>query len=123
MVKLLVKIGDNMTVQAEGKTTKDIFKEISKIQETFEDTQCGLCTSHHLQYSVREVEGNEFYELRCKDCYAKLTFGQAKGIDKLYPRRYKTDDKGKALKDEKGKGVKLGKRGWVKWNPETQSEE
>jgi hypothetical protein len=35
----------------------------------------------------------------------------------MYPKRYKTDKKGKALKDANGKAIYLEKNGWHKFNP------
>lgn len=125
-MKLLVNTGQGLTIQAEGETTKDLFKQIALVQKTFEDNVCGLCESRNLQYVFREAKGYEFYELRCKDCRGKLSFGNPKADEgNLYPKRFKTDDKGNALKDENDRAIPLGskKNGWVKWNPEEQREE
>lgn len=124
-MKVEIKVSPNLTVHAEGKTSADVFKQIAAAQEIFEDHVCGLCGSDNLRYVVRKIEDNEFYELRCMACRAKLAFGHSKKDDKMYPKRYQTDAKGKALKDTNGKGIPLGtkKNGWVKYNPTTGQEE
>ena len=58
---------------------------------------------------VRENDGNEFYELRCLDCGAKLAFGAHKKGGGLFPRRKDID------------GEWLSDRGWQKWNPKTKT--
>lgn len=131
-MKALVQIGGGITVQAEGEDTKSLFQQIADIQSTFEDTECGLCGCSKLKYVVREVDGNEFYELRCSNekCRGKLTFGcPQKGVKNIYPKRYKVyhdgKNKGKAMKDEAGNAIALGvkKNGWVRYNPQTGVEE
>ncbi len=125
-MQVQVKAG-NLVGICEGANAHDLFKQISLFQETFEDSKCGLCGSENLQYTHRVVEANDFYELVCKEktCRAKLRFGTSKEDKKMYPKRFKTDNKGKAVKDEQNKGVPLGKNknGWVKWNFDTKQEE
>lgn len=126
-MKAQIPLSNGIVVEVEGTTPQECFKQVAAVQATFEDTKCGLCDSSNVLYVVRKIDDNEYFELRCKDCYAKLTFGQGKGdASPLYPKRYVTDAKGKAVKDETtGKAVPLGtkKNGWVKWNPQTQKEE
>jgi hypothetical protein len=52
-----------------------------------------------------------YYELRCADCGARLSFGSMKKGGGLFPRR--KDSEGNWLPD----------RGWVKWNPKTEKNE
>ena len=54
---------------------KSIFAEIAKFQEVFEETVCGKCGSDNVKFVVRTVDENEYYELRCADCGARLAFG------------------------------------------------
>jgi hypothetical protein len=60
---------------------------------------------------VRENDGNEYYEIRCVDCGAKLAFGANKKGGGLFPRR--KDAEGNWLPDN----------GWTKWNPKTKQVE
>ncbi len=76
-MKVTKTIG-NLTVEFEGETQKDIFKQLSSLEEVFGEKVCGKCGSENLRFIVRENDGNEFYELRCLDCGAKLAFGAHK---------------------------------------------
>jgi hypothetical protein len=104
-MKLNYKVSDKLSFELEGEGQKEIFKELSAIQEIFGEESCGLCKSHNLRYVVRNVEGNDYYELRCADCGAILAFGQHKKGGTLFPRR--KDDDGKWLPN----------RGWHKYTP------
>jgi hypothetical protein len=57
---------------------------------------------------VRENDGNEYYELRCTDCGAKMAFGANKKGGGLFPRR--KDTEGNWLPDN----------GWQRWNTKTK---
>lgn len=104
-MKLNYKVSDKLSFELEGEGQKEIFKELSAIQEIFGEESCGLCKSHNLRYVVRNVDGNDYYELRCADCGAILAFGQHKKGGTLFPRR--KDDDGKWLPN----------RGWHKYTP------
>lgn len=121
-MKAEFKVG-NLTLVAEGTTPESIFRELATLQAVFEDASCRKCNKTNLQYVVRKVEDDEFFELRCKDCGAKLTFGVSKADKQLYPKRYMTDSKGKAVKDENDKPIVRGKWGWTNYNRETGKEE
>lgn len=106
------------TVEVEGKTQTEVFKQLAEFQEVFEVGPCvrGKKISTKLKFQVREVEGNEYFEIVCTDedsdlRNAKLAFGQHKKGGTLFPRR----------KDADGKW--LPNNGWVKYNKETGKEE
>ena len=126
-MKISLRAG-NLTVHAEGRDCGEVFEQLSAAQKTFEEDKCGLCESAHIQYVVREEGGYKFYELRCKDCYGKLTYGKSQDGRELYPRRYVTHkdgpDKGKVIRKD-GKAIRLGKKGngWLKYNKETGKDE
>jgi ribosomal protein L40E len=107
-MKVVKKVG-SLSVEIEGETQKDLFKEIASFEEVFGVEACGKCGSHNLRYVVRENDGNEYYELRCLDCGARLGFGVNKKGGGLFPRR----------KDAEGNWLPDG--GWVKWNPKTKT--
>ena len=95
-------------VEFEGKDHKDVFEQVAKFQEIFEEKTCGKCKKSNIRFSVREVDGNKFYELVCREpqCRAKLAFGVHKQGGTLFPKR-KSDD-----------GTFLENNGWVTWvNP------
>ena len=125
-MKAEFKVG-NLTLVAEGTTPEGIFKELALLQATFEDSVCGKCRDSNLQYVVRNQDGFEFLELRCKKCGAKLSFGKGKEDKELYPRRYEIitegKDKGKSKKGPDGKSIIKGSWGWVKYNRESGVEE
>lgn len=102
-MKLKYKVNDKLEFELEGSGQKEIFKELAIIQEIFGEEKCGLCSSTNLKFIVRNVEGNDYFELRCGDCGAILAFGQHKKGGTLFPKR--KDDQGNYLPN----------RGWHKW--------
>ena len=64
-----------LSVEFDCESQKDLFSQLSAFQEVFGETKCGKCGSENLRFVVRENDGNEYYELRCLDCGAKLQFG------------------------------------------------
>ena len=99
-----------ISVELEGDSQRDIFAEIARFQEVFEETACGKCGSENLRFVVRNVDDNLYYELRCADCGAKLSFGSHKKGGGLFPKRKDGDNW-------------LPARGWVKGNPKTEKNE
>lgn len=104
------KVG-SLTITFEAETQKEVFKYLSSLEEVFGETKCGKCGSENLRFVVRENDGNEYYELRCLDCGAKLAFGVNKKGGGLFPKR--KDAEGNWLPD----------KGWTKWNPKTKQAE
>ena len=81
-----------ISVELEGDSQRDIFAEIARFQEVFEETTCGKCGSDNLRFVVRNVDDNLYYELRCADCGAKLSFGSHKKGGGLFPKRKDGDN-------------------------------
>lgn len=100
-----------IAVEVEGESQKDLFLELARFQEVFEETTCGKCGSENLRFVVRTVDDNQYYELRCLDCGARLAFGVHKKGGGLFPKR--RGENNEWLPD----------RGWVKWNSQTGSNE
>lgn len=96
--------------EVEGAGQKEIFKELAAIQEIFSEKACGSCKSEEIRFVTRNVDGNDFYELRCDKCRAILAYGQHKKGGTLFPKR--KDDDGKYLDNN----------GWHKWSPKTEEE-
>jgi hypothetical protein len=107
-MKLRYKVGDKLEFEVEGAGQKEVFKELASIQEIFGEESCGMCKSTNLRFIVRNVEGNDYFEIRCADCGAILAFGQHKKGGTLFPKR--KDDEGNYLSN----------RGWHKWNKENK---
>lgn len=99
-----------LNVELEGDSQKEVFEQISRFQEVFEETSCGKCASDDIRYVVRNVDDNLYYELRCADCRAKLSFGVHKKGGGLFPKRRDGD-------------TWLPDGGWLKWNPKTEQNE
>ncbi len=96
-------------VEVEGKDAKDCFTQIAGAMEVFRNTKCGKCGCPDVVPQVRENDGNHFYELKCSNCAAELSFGQKKIDGSLYPRR----------KDKEGNWLEHG--GWIKWQRAAQN--
>lgn len=108
-MKLRYKVNSKLEFELEGEGQKEIFKELAAVQEIFGEEKCGLCGSTNLKFVVRNVDGNDFYELRCAECGAILAFGQHKKGGTLFPKR--KDDEGNWLPN----------KGWHKWSKETEN--
>ena len=100
-----------VSVALEAETQRDAFQQLSDFQEIFDEVACGKCASENLRFVVRTVDDNQYYEIRCSDCGARLEFGSMKKGGGLFPKR----------KDKEGNWLPDG--GWVKWNPKTKSVE
>lgn len=96
-----------LVFQLDGSDAKSLFKELAAIQEVFEEPCCGCCKSTNLRYIVRIVEENDYHELHCLSCRARLAFGANKKGGGLFPKR-KLEIDGKHIYDVKNKG-------WAKW--------
>jgi hypothetical protein len=96
-----------LSVALEGDGQADIFHEISRFQEVFEQNTCGKCGNEDIRFVVRNNDDNLYHELHCKDlgCRAKLAFGAHKKGGGLFPKRKDGDDW-------------LPNGGWVRWNKE-----
>lgn len=97
-----------LTFEITGATQQEVFEELAKIQEVFDtETSCGCCDGTSIKYQHRNVQGNDFHELVCRNpqCRARFSFGhvkQPKGD--LFPKRKNKD------------GEWLSNRGWEKYN-------
>jgi hypothetical protein len=103
IMKVFFKANDRLSFELEGSGQKEIFKELALIQEIFSEESCGLCDKDNLRFVVRNVDGNDYYELRCNGCGGVLSFGQHKKGGTLFPKR--KDDDGNYLQN----------KGWHKW--------
>jgi hypothetical protein len=100
-----------LTATFDSDTPKDLFSQISSFQEVFGQCECGKCKSEDIRYVVRNVDDNDYYEMRCQSCAARLSFGLNKKGGGMFPKR----------KDKDGNWLPDG--GWVKWNPNTKKAE
>ena len=100
-----------LSAEIEGDSPRDVFENVAKFQEVFEENTCGKCGSDNVRFVVRNVDDNLYYEIRCGGCGARLSFGSHKKGGGLFPKRKDSD--GNWLPDQ----------GWVKWNPKTEKNE
>ena len=88
----------------ENAGVKDLFKQISELQEVFEaETVCGCCKGSNLKFLHRKIDKFDYYEIGCTDCFASFKFGQSQEGGRLFPKR----------KGEDGKT--LSNHGWAKY--------
>ena len=99
-----------LSVGIEAESQRELFSELNKFQEVFENDVCGKCKGEDIQYVVRNVDDNQYYELRCCSCGAKLAFGSHKKGGGLFPKRKDGD-------------AWLPDNGWLKWNSNTKQME
>jgi hypothetical protein len=98
-------IGDVViTIECQG--VKEAIKSLSDYAEVFGETTCGMCKSEHVVPSHRFTKGYDFYEMVCISCGAKLSFGQTKEGDRLFPKRSDRD------------GNEIGTNGWHQYQPQ-----
>ena len=97
-----------MTVEFNAETQVDLWEQLGRFQEVFEDTTCsnGKESSDKVRFVVRtDKEDNKYYELHCVDegkpalRYAKKQFGCHKKGGGLFP-----------------------KTNWVKWDKDKKEE-
>jgi len=100
-----------ISVEIEGDSHRDLFAQIGRFQEVFEQDCCAKCKCDDVKFVVRTVDDNQYHELRCSSCGARLSFGSNKKGGGLFPKR----------KDSEGNWLPDG--GWVKWNPKTEKNE
>lgn len=104
-MKLRKKLNNNVEVEVEADGQKEIFKELAAVEEIFGENECGMCKKNNTKFVVRSVDGNDYFEQRCTDCSAVLSYGQHKKGGTLFPKRKGED------------GSYLPNRGWYKWQP------
>jgi len=112
-MKVIFNVNDKLTFEIEADTQRNVFESLATIQEVFNETKCEKCKGEDLQYVVRNVNGDDYYELRCKnrDCRARLSYGVHKQGGTLFAKRKDKDNNW------------LNNSGWLRWNKETQQEE
>jgi hypothetical protein len=61
LMKLTYTTANNrIRAEFDADTHRELFTQISKFQEVFEETKCGKCGSENLRFVVRTVDENEF---------------------------------------------------------------
>lgn len=102
-----------LTIELDATSPKDLFKKVAETQEVFAERSCGMCGCEDIQFRVRTVNGDDYYENVCTKCGATLSFGQSKKTPgALFPIR-KLTAAGKPSRKEGTYDAKH--RGWTKF--------
>ena len=121
-MKATYKINANLLLELEAEKLPNLLKQISDIVSALEPEPCGKSKSLNTLPRVREIDGDSYYEMQCKDCWAVLQLGLNKKGGTLYKKRAKTDKDGRVVKED-GKTAYLSSNGWLKWNKNTKKME
>lgn len=113
----------NVSIEADGEDIKEVLGLLSPALEFFAEPRCGLCGCEDLRPNVRKVgEGKgafTYYELHCTKCHARLSYGQAKSGDSLFPKR-RLDKDGRPDNENGSYGPH---NGWTKFKGYPKEEE
>jgi hypothetical protein len=90
-MELIKKITSTVTVRVDGDTQVDLFRAIGEIEEVFGHRACGKCASENIFFSARHVKEFTYYEMRCRDCNAQLSFGQHRNGETLFVKNRNED--------------------------------
>ena len=99
----LISTFSNVIIEVEGVSPKDVFGQMAAAAEVLGNNTCGACDSKAVAPTVRVVESNSYYAMKCTGCGSELSFGQKKADGSLFPKR----------KDKDGNW--LPGNGWVKF--------
>lgn len=97
-MKASFRVRPDLTVEVEGETHKDLFRELAGVCEVFGEQTCGLCGGAEIVPAFRTVgQGKktfEYPEWHCQGCGARLSLGSMMEGGRLFPHR-KLDSAGK----------------------------
>lgn len=90
-----------VSIEAEGENQKEVFRQLASLQEVFGEDTCGCCGKNDLAFRVRNVEKEEkgkkktyeYFEMHCRGCHAKLSYGCHQTGDSLFPKRKDDNNK------------------------------
>jgi hypothetical protein len=110
-----IKVSASTIVKVEGADIKEVFRRRSEAEEVMGEESCGLCQSKKIRYVVRKAakgaKSYEFFECHCKDCGARLAFGQSTDTVSLFPKRKLTENGEPNMED----GIFGQHNGWSKF--------
>ena len=86
-MKARIKATDHLWFDVEAEQEDELFKQIARIQEIFQHQACGACGSTNIKF-VRRLDSsdNDWLEITCQDCRAKLIFGRTKKGGLIFPK-------------------------------------
>jgi hypothetical protein len=98
-------------VQVEASDVKEAIRKLSGYYDVFGEAECGLCGEANPAPVYRKAAGYDYYELACRSCSGKLSFGQHQEGDTLFPKRKLEDG-----------SFDTENRGWHVWQGRQQAE-
>ena len=107
-MKVQYKVNPKLIIEFEADSQRSMFEELARTTEVFGEFVCGKCQKNNLKHIVRtDKDDNKYYELRCLDCGARLSYGCHKKNEGLFPKRKDGD-------------TWLADKGWLKWDSQKQ---
>ena len=86
-MKANVRATPDLTFQVDAETEEELFKQVARVQEVFQHQSCGKCSSPNVKFVCRhDSSENDWLEVVCKDCRAKVIFGRTKKGGQIYPK-------------------------------------
>ena len=78
-MKARIKATDSLWFDVEAEQEDELFKQIARVQEVFQHRGCGHCNSANVKFVCRlDSSSNDWLEVTCQECRAKLVFGRTK---------------------------------------------
>ncbi len=82
-----IKLNNNLEFNVAADDEVSLFKELARAQEVFAFSQCGKCNSPDIRFQCRQdKDENDWLELVCNKCRAKLPYGVTKKGGRIYPK-------------------------------------
>jgi len=86
-MKANVRATADLSFQVDAETEEELFKQIARVQEVFQHQSCGKCNSPNVKFVCRhDSSENDWLEVLCKECRAKVIFGRTKKGGQIYPK-------------------------------------
>ena len=124
-MKANVRATPDLTFQVDAETEEELFKQVARVQEVFQHQSCGNCSSPFVKFVCRhDSSENDWLEVVCKDCRAKVIFGRTKKGGQIYPKirwdqlseKQKEQRANEKAYADKNRGF-LPQRGWFVYKP------
>ena len=124
-MKANVRATPDLTFQVDAETEEQLFKQVARVQEVFQHQSCGKCASPNVKFVCRhDSSENDWLEVVCKDCRAKVIFGRTKKGGQIYPKirwdqlseKQKEQRANEKAYADKNRGF-LPQKGWFVYKP------
>ena len=86
-MKARIRATEGLWFDVEAEQEDELFKQIARVQEIFQHNGCGACGSPNIKFVCRlDNSDNDWLEITCQDCRAKLVFGRTKKGGLIFPK-------------------------------------